>query len=260
MGDEDIMNMSLDYMNRILMNSSPCGSARRGNTDVIRMFGGAGRQQAVISIDSHWGGGVTREPTGLSEIEFEVDLGEGTTDYLTILGNEARQVLRYGTLGINMNNDDDADVVFSEAEFLYAVGYGGNDVLSGLPHPSVGDASQNGVQFSGGGGSDVLYGGAAGDVFLDGGPGDDRVSGHLGGDRLWGGLGDDTVLGGSGSDTFIAEATVDGADAIYGGGGGDSAAFYARTVGVSVALDGSRNEEGDVLTGVEVPVARVTMS
>lgn len=243
-GHEDIFAMRVEAgTNRILMNGIPCGIARRGNTELIRMLGGEGRQQAIVSFDLMWYGG-SPEATGRPEIEFEVDLGTGDHDILTLLGSERREVFRYGTLGINFNNDDDADVTYTELDDLMANSYGGNDFLSAAAHPSTGEALSRHVTFRAGDGADVLLGGAGGAaLFGDG--GDDRMYGGSGSDFFIGGDGRDVGYGRLGNDVFEGGPTADGADAWYGGAGsGDLVSYANRTAPVSVSLDDVANDGG----------------
>ncbi|HAA27129.1 MAG TPA: calcium-binding protein, partial [Cyanobacteria bacterium UBA8553] len=101
---------------------------------------------------------------------------------------------------------------------LYALGYGGNDYLSGNSYYSYNDTlyGDNGNDtLYGYGGSDYLYGGKGRD-YLYGGDGNDYIDGGSGKDYLYGGDGSDTLKGGAGNDYVSGGA---GNDYIYGYGG-----------------------------------------
>ena len=81
-----------------------------------KVAGALGAQAARIDLtNGGFAPGATPEGTGTSEIEFEIDLmtGNETTaqpDSVAISGTGAADTLRLGTLGINANGDDDADI------------------------------------------------------------------------------------------------------------------------------------------------------
>ena len=203
----------------------PCGAATTSNTDLIRTQGGgpSGVIQVVDQALGAFAPGATAETTGVPEIEFEFQpLG-----LIGFVGSPTPAVVRLGTLGANLNGDDDVDVTFLVAEsalgyagspgdddiastggfatgdptprFLSAFGLAGNDTMTAGPGP---------VELFGGGGTDAITGGPAEDA-LGGGPGPDRVVGGAGSDFLRGDAGNDVLLGGAGRDL------------LHGGGGRD---------------------------------------
>jgi Ca2+-binding RTX toxin-like protein len=110
-------------------------------------------------------------------------------------------------------------------------------------------------------GADTINGGPGNDT-VDGAGDRDTVDGGAGEDTVHGGDGDDTLLGGSGDDTFPSVAG-DGADAIDGGEGGQDVADYAaRTVPLSLSLNGVADDgaagEGDNLLGIETILGGTT--
>src|SRR4051812_8409983 len=107
--------------NLILFNGSPCSVASRFNTDLITVNGatdpGPGASNQAFTIDTSNGrfepGNTTETaPGGISEIEFDVKLGEEAfdSDSLTLTGNSSIDNFTIGTAGINPNGDVDADI------------------------------------------------------------------------------------------------------------------------------------------------------
>jgi Ca2+-binding RTX toxin-like protein len=90
---------------------------------------------------------------------------------------------------------------------------------------------------TGGSGDDTLIGSAA-DNLLDGGPGNDTISGGAGNDLLRGGPGNDTLRGDAGDDTFDEGASTSGADTIAGGAGIDTVDYTARSIALTIVMDG----------------------
>ena len=109
----------------------------------------------------------------------------------------------------------------------YAVGYGGNDTLTGI------DNAMN--MLFGGDGNDVLIGrahrdhlfGQHGNDTLHGNGGDDVLSGGDGDDLLQGGTGSDLLTGGRGADSFV-----------FADGGDDVVTDYRREQGDTLTLAG----------------------
>lgn len=92
---------------------------------------------------------------------------------------------------------------------------------------------------------------------LEGSNFDDVLRGGPGDERLRGLHGDDELRGGAGDDLFDEGPTANGADTIDGGSGVDHLTYGARVSGVTVVLDGQRNDgaEGErdlVRPGVDV--------
>jgi Ca2+-binding RTX toxin-like protein len=81
----------------------------------------------------------------------------------------------------------------------------------------------------GGAGNDTLTGGANADTIY-GGPGNDTIAGGGGADILY---------GDAGNDTFDQGATTDGGDTLNGGAGIDTVDYSARSIAVTIKLDGT---------------------
>jgi Ca2+-binding RTX toxin-like protein len=213
----------------------PCGAATTSNTDLIRTQGGA-QSEVIQVVDQTFGAfapGATAESTGVSEIEFEFQpLG-----LIGFAGSPTPAVVRLGTLGANLNGDDDVDVTFLVVES--ALGYAGSpgdDDIASIGGLATGDpttrflsafgeagndrltAGSGIVQFHGGSGTDAVTGGPESDE-LGGGPGPDRVLGGAGIDVVQGDAGNDVLLGGPGRDVLLGGG---GRDRCVGGPGKDS--------------------------------------
>ena len=125
--------------------------------------------------------------------------------------------------------------------------------------------SNNGVNFSGRGGDDVIVGSNQGDQ-LTGMAGNDALSGGDGNDQLFGGDGDDVLNGGRGNDTLNGGAGDDvltggrGDDILGGGTGNDRVDFTGGLLNYTITTNGTDiifndtvgNEGTDTLRNVEV--------
>ena len=193
----------------------PCGGATTANTDTINVTGGA-PEGSVFIVDQTTGGpfapGATAEATGVSEIEFTVD--PATPTFAAFIGTSAPDVMRVGTLGVNLNNDDDVDVTLGAQVVVVALdGVGGNDQLSALGDAVTGGPSSLSFFGAGGPGTDTLLGAARPDQ-LAGMGGRDRLIGNAGRDSLAGGGGKDLLAGGPGGDLLQGQG---GRDKLKGG-------------------------------------------
>jgi Ca2+-binding RTX toxin-like protein len=225
---------------QIEVGGAQCGAATVTNTDKITVAGALGAQ--AVRIDLANGGfapGATAEGTGTPEIEFEIDLmtGNETTaqpDRVSLNGTGAADTLRMGTLGINANGDDDADITGPagggtttiRAEAYEVAAQGGPDVISGAAAADVGGAFPIAPATS-----------------LDGGPGPDQLTGGDSSDTLIGGPGNDTENGGNNLDVFKEDAVANGSDDFVGGGSPyDTLDYGQRSIGVTVDLDGAADD------------------
>jgi Ca2+-binding RTX toxin-like protein len=91
---------------------------------------------------------------------------------------------------------------------------------------------------TGGAGADTLTGSTSNNV-LDGGGAIDTISGGDGDDTLRGAAGNDILTGGNGNDTFDEGAAASGADTMAGGAGVDKVNYGARTMAVTIVMDGT---------------------
>src|SRR5262245_7199519 len=123
----------------ITYNGSACSVATVNNTKRIDVFGYTGNQALTIDLSNGaFAPGAGHEPTGLSEIEWHVDLGNGT-DALTILGSAGADSIRFGsTSTVKLNGDDDDDVALANTEVRTVIAGNGNDhVIAAASVPRV---------------------------------------------------------------------------------------------------------------------------
>ena len=216
----------------LVTGAGTCGGQQPtvNNVALIDVDGDAGGETLTIDLSAGpFAPGAPGGDTGpIEEIEWNVDLGAGE-DELVILGSSGADTIRLGSLGVNLNTDNDADIVLVGAELVTVNGGTGADVINGL--------------------------GAAGN---DPGrwPGVLHLNGEGGQDKLNGGLADDVLDGGLGADTLTALKQADGADDYLGGAGTDTISYASRDLGVSVTLDLTANDgaagENDDVRDVEI--------
>lgn len=151
--------------------------------------------------------------------------GGGGVDVVTYAGR---------TAGVTVTIDDQA-----------------NDGAAGEHDNVYGDVEN----LTGGSGPDFLRG-TDGNNTLLGGPGNDILYGGLGNDMLTGGTGSDKEYGEAGNDRFDQDAATNGADALSGGSGIDTATYKLRSTPVratadGVGGDGAVNENDNVGADIE---------
>ena len=220
-----------------------CGGATTANTDSIKFNGAASSVERLI-VDQRGGAlapGATAEGSGHSEIELEVNLGDGS-DQVVFHGTAGADVIAMGTKGLSFNNDSDVDVVFApQPASIEIVGGAGDDTISARGGFGSGQVFGGSVVLRGGNDNDTLTGsdladllvGDAGNDSISGYVGNDEIRGEAGADLLKGQDGDDLIVGGAGADTFNAGDgndtlnAVDGeADTqIHGAAGNDTATY-----------------------------------
>jgi Ca2+-binding RTX toxin-like protein len=216
--------------------TSTCQGATVENTDTIDVddFNSTESARFIIDLQRHFAPGTKTEPSGISEIEFSVDMGDGFNTF-EIWGGDRNDRIVFGSAGINLNRDGDVDVQVEELDDIIFRGQRGADLLSaaggfgtgdpGLKTTLYGDGGRDDLLGSafgeilrglggndyleGNGGADTLFSeegadvlkGEGGDDELDGQSGNDRLRGGIGGDDLDGGVGEDDCDGGPGADT-----------------------------------------------------------
>jgi Ca2+-binding RTX toxin-like protein len=195
---------------------APCGMATTANTDLIRVQGG-GPEGVLAALDETTGTftpGATAEATGVSEIEVEFH----PPGFLIMGGSAERRVARLGSLGANVNGDDDVDVTFLDGEAAFGF-LGGplDDDIAGTGGFATGDAATRPFAAAGFDGPDLLVAGL-GRTQFDGGNGQDLLAGGPMADSLSGGGDPDRILGGTGDDVLEG---VKGNDELRGGAGAD---------------------------------------
>ena len=198
-----------------------CAGAPNVTTvDTIEVIGAAGTETLAVDLSGGaFGPGFTDEGDGTSEIEWELS----GVEQLVVNGTAGADVVRFGSLGVNLSNDSDADMTSATAISLVTVNAGaGADSVHGLGAT---------------GGDPGRYAGVL------------HLNGEGGQDKLQGGLADDVLDGGLGSDTLTSLKQADGADDYLGGAGTDTLTYGSRIVDLSITLDGLANDgssgEGD---------------
>ena len=269
----------------ITLNGTPCDAAMVTTTDSITVD--ATGTPTGVDIDIGGGEfvpGLTAEADGMPEIEFTLNLPNGSPVVRVVGGANADNLL-YGTGGINLNGAEstaDADVTIAGAPLVVLDGNGGDDVLSLAGGAGTGEPASG--TLNGGGENDLLFGGGLGGATFDGGSGTDVVDyaaasqlvlanlatgvvNHAGGqsdalstlENLTGSPGADAITGddepnvlqaGAGDDLVIGGG---GDDTLGGGEGLDTVAFGTVEGGVRVDLrDGTSEGDGnDVLADFE---------
>ncbi len=251
--DGDGVTMSVDADDKFVvigtgLASTDCGGATTANVNSVSVIGGNGNQRLTLDLrDGPFEPGDEIEgPVGqVSEIEFNINLGNdnaGTTgDKLEVLGPPDDDILgpcagttsyTFGTSGVNLNGDLDAELVVSDdssgdsVDLYSAVGNDRLDTFSG----------------EGGIGTGAIL---ATPLLASGKACDDTLKGGTGADTLQGGEGDDIIDGSSSSND-----TVDFSDFVQGTPLGGS-----PEAGVSVNLSNAGQQDTrqglDTITNIE---------
>ena len=203
------------------------GSPAVTTVDEIEVIGTGATDALTVDLSGGtFAPGASAEGAGMSEIEWSTS----SVESLTIQGSSGVDTIRFGSAGVNLNGDNDADMTVPDVATATVLGGLGNDNLSG------------------GGAHGADLGKWAKPLLL---------YGEDGMDKLTGGTDDDTLDGGNGKDTIQQFKTADGGDTIVGGAGVDQLSYATRQAGdpLSVTLDGTANDgstaEGDNV-GVDV--------
>jgi Ca2+-binding RTX toxin-like protein len=199
-----------------------CDGATTTNTDTITVIGSVGVDETLV-VDQSQGAlapGATPEPSGHSEIEVVVNLGDAS-DLIVVHGTAGDDVLAVGTKGIALNDDGDVDITFEPSPLPHTVelvGGGGTNALTARGGFGTGQVFPGRVVLRAGDGGDTLSGSNLDDLLV-GGAGNDTITGNDGDDTIYGGPGNDFLVGGAGNDTIHGGP---GADTLNGGVGDDT--------------------------------------
>jgi Ca2+-binding RTX toxin-like protein len=197
----------------------------------------------TVSLDNVANDGATGET---DNVKNDVENVTGGTGNDALIGTTTANVLAGGPGTDSLDGDTGNDVLDGGTGADDLTGGAGTDTVTyaGRTAPVTvtidgvagdGEAGENDDVHTdvetviGGSDDDALTGSALADT-LSGGPGDDTLHGDGAADTLNGDDGDDTLEGGAGGDTQ------------NGGAGFDTADYSARTVAVTVTLDGSAND------------------
>jgi hypothetical protein len=211
------------------------GSPTTANTDLIEVDApgaGQGNQMSITRPPGGFGPGLTPEAPGASEIEFDVDLGDGFDSISLVSATEpSADHFRFGALaggatGANLNapesggpDGDDLKLTSVESMSVFA-GFveADSDIVDGSGGPEfTGPNTGTYMNSAGGPGDDTIVGGDAGNT----------IDGNEGTDLVVSGVGIDTLRGNAGTDTLSyaranAGAVVDLRDSTFQPGTGDT--------------------------------------
>jgi hypothetical protein len=199
-------------------NTFDCGEATVENTDTIQVddFEGGVATRFILDLQRHFAPGAKTESSGISEIEFNVDMDDGFNTF-EVWGGDRNDRIVFGADGINFNRDGDLDVTVADVDGVTFRGQAGADLLSAAGGLGTGDAGPMTTLYGDGGG-DELFGSPLGDL-LRGLGGNDYLEGNRGGDTLFSDDGDDLLKGEGGGDELDGQSDD---DTLRGGLGGDN--------------------------------------
>lgn len=235
---------------QIRLNGADCTGATVANTDVIIVNGSDFADPVIIS--GSYEPGLSTEPVGESEIEWNFDLGLGI-DSVRIDVPDVPAIVTFMAPGIDVNGDGDVDVPTEGIEKVRLHTGAGADTIDATAY------IDSGLYIWGGGGNDTIYGSTRAD-WLYGEAGADILYGGDGNDKLYGGADDDAYYGDGGNDTFYQENTLDGADDFFGGDGNDLVSYAKRGNAVNVSIGNGLEDDGEAgeLDFVDVDVEKAT--
>ncbi|HEX6844086.1 MAG TPA: calcium-binding protein, partial [Actinomycetota bacterium] len=186
-----------------LVGTTDCG-ATNAEADTVSVTGDDAGDE-YLQIDESQGGGfspgLTAEGAGTSEIEINVDLGDGA-DEVAYVGTSGAEDVEMTATGLDLYDDGDTDITVTDVETVDLVGLGGADVFVANSTP----AGVTSKFLFGDGGGDTLMSGSTAD-YLDGGDGADTMNGGTGNDIMVGGAGVDDIGGNGGVDTLATDTT-----------------------------------------------------
>jgi Ca2+-binding RTX toxin-like protein/glucose/arabinose dehydrogenase len=249
----------------------PAGARDNVKTDVENVTGGS-RGDALTGSA---GNNVLNGGNGADVLDggngADVLSGLGGTDTATYAGRTSGVTVRIDGVADDGNSDDGPagarDIVKTDVENV--TGGSGADTLIGNGADNVLNGGNGGDVLDGGNGADTLSGlggidtasytgrtsgvtvsidGVADDGNSDDGPTGARdnvktdvenITGGGGADALTGSAGNNVLNGGNGADVLDGG---NGADTLSGLGGTDTASYTARTIGVTVTIDGVAND------------------
>lgn len=115
-----------------------CEGARTGDTDKVKVVGSTLSEKISINLENGaFAPGASQESNGVSEIEFDLDLGNGT-DTVALVGGNGNDRLAFpkATQGM-LNGDTDVDVTMTGVDRWELSGNGGTDLLDGRGVPTA---------------------------------------------------------------------------------------------------------------------------
>ncbi len=234
------------------LNGDPGDDVLTGGTGADVFNGGTGTDLAdfslrsspvTVSMDAVANDGA---PAEADNVRTDVENATGGTGNDVLLGGTAANLLAGGPGEDSLDGDAANDVLDGGADADVLTGGAGTDTvtyaarvapvtvsldgLGGDGEAGEDDTIRTDVEgVVGGAADDLLVGGPAVDT-LSGGQGADVLHGEAGADVLNGDDGDDVLEGGSAGDSFV------------GGAGVDTADYSARTVALTIDLDGAADD------------------
>jgi len=154
----------------------------------------------------------------------ETIYGGADTDTVTYTGRTGAVTV---TVGATANDGESGELDDIKSDVEVVTGGSGNDTMTA--------ATGVAVTFNGGAGNDTLIGDS----------GNDTLNGEAGNDTLRGAAGNDILNGGDNDDTFDEETASNGGDTFNGGLGTDTVDYSARTVALTVTMDGVAANDGE---------------
>jgi Ca2+-binding RTX toxin-like protein len=229
--------------NEILVTDSSSGGSTRTEIDMT-----GGRFEPGLPWEGTEGSGLIIVPAPGSEVEFAVNAGTGTNDWLTVRvpgDADPDPNVTIGAAGVNLNPGEpfpsatDADVTTSGIDRFRIIGTDARNELNAQGGDGTGGPTTIPTQFEAGAGDDVLHGGDGPDPFLRGHAGNDEIYGGGDQDEIEGGPDDDKLDGQGGADllkyeTASAAVTVSLATTApqdTGGDGTDSVQGFEKLLG-----------------------------
>ncbi|HSO32921.1 MAG TPA: calcium-binding protein [Labilithrix sp.] len=197
-----------------------------GDGDDIFSAAGSATAGAVFgaAVSVFGGAGNDRFDQGSAATTTETISGGAGTDTVTYAARAAAVTVTIGA-GANDGAVGENDNIASDVEIV--TGSSGDDTLTAF--------TATAATLNGGPGNDTLIGDS----------GNDTLNGGAGNDILRGAGGNDILNGDDGNDTFDEGSASNGGDVMTGGAGTDTVDYSARTVAVTVTMDGVAANDGE---------------
>jgi len=97
-----------------MVGAAQCGTASTATTNTIVVSGNTGSE--TVTIDLSGARSLRVRPlrdSGVSEIEFVIDLSTGAQDRVAVAGSAGADTVVIGAAGANVNGDDDVDATLA---------------------------------------------------------------------------------------------------------------------------------------------------
>jgi Ca2+-binding RTX toxin-like protein len=235
-----------------VLNGDPGDDALTGGAGADTFNGGTGTDLAdfslrtspvTVSMDNAANDG---PPAEGDNVRTDVENAAGGSGNDVLLGGTAANVLAGGAGEDSLDGDAGNDVLDGGTDADVLTGGAGTDTVTYAARVAPVIVSLDGLGGDGETGEDdtiradveAVTGGTSDDT-LTGGPAADTLSGGLGADVLRGEAGADVLSGDDGDDVLEGGS---GGDSFAGGAGLDTADYSARTVALTIDLDGAADD------------------